>query len=74
MTNFRRKILVNVFMLFDLAILALSYLVAAVRVWHLTAVGSFTSFISIRVKVLNILIVPWRGLFLAFNSRHIRSL
>ncbi len=56
MTNFRRKILVNVLMLFDLGILALSCLIAAVRVWHLTAFGSFTSFISLRVKVLNILL------------------
>jgi exopolysaccharide biosynthesis polyprenyl glycosylphosphotransferase len=56
MTNFRRQILVNVLMLFDLGILALSYLVAAVRVWHLTAFGSFTSFVSMRVKVLNILL------------------
>ncbi len=56
MTNFRRKTLVNVLMLFDLGILGLSYLVAAVRVWHLTALGSFTSFISLRVKVLNILL------------------
>ena len=67
MTNFRRKTLVNVLMLFDLGILALSYLVAAVRVWHLTALGSFTSFISLRVKVLNIL------LFLAWFISGIRS-
>ena len=36
MTNFRRQILMKAFMLFDPAILALSYVVAAVRIWHLT--------------------------------------
>ena len=36
MTNFRRQILVKTLMLFDLAILAFSYLVLAVGIWHLT--------------------------------------
>src|ERR1700678_911956 len=79
MTNFRRKILVNVLMLFDLGILALSCLVAAVRVWHLTAFGSFTSFISLRVKVLNIilflgLVCFWHSLLATFGLYSSRRL
>jgi exopolysaccharide biosynthesis polyprenyl glycosylphosphotransferase len=79
MTNFRRQILVNVLMLFDLGILALSYLVAAVRIWHLTAFGSFTSFVSMRVKVLNILlflgvIYLWHSILATFGLYSSRRL
>ena len=61
MTTFRRQILIKAFMLFDLGILVVCYVVAAVRIWHLTAFSSFASFISMRVKVLNILL--FLGLF-----------
>jgi exopolysaccharide biosynthesis polyprenyl glycosylphosphotransferase len=56
MTNFRRQILIRAFMLFDLGILAFSFLMASIRVWHLNELSSFTSFISMRVKVVNILL------------------
>lgn len=65
MTHFRRQILLKAFMLFDPGILALCYVVAAVRVWHLTEVDSFASFISMRVKVLNILL--FLGLFYSWH-------
>ena len=72
MTNFRRQILIKTLMLFDLAILAFSYVVAAVGVWHLTEFSSFASFISMRVKVLNFLLFlglfySWHLIFSAFG-------
>jgi exopolysaccharide biosynthesis polyprenyl glycosylphosphotransferase len=79
MTNFRRQILIKAFMLFDLGILAVSYMVAAVRIWHLTAFNSFASFISMRVKVLNILLFlglfySWHVIFSAFGLYRSRRL
>jgi exopolysaccharide biosynthesis polyprenyl glycosylphosphotransferase len=72
MTTFRRQILIKAFMLFDLGILVVSYVVAGVRIWHLTAFSSFASFISMRVKVLNILLFlglfySWHVIFSAFG-------
>ena len=72
MTTFRRQILIKAFMLFDLGILVVSYVVAAVQIWHLTAFSSFASFISMRVKVLNILLFlglfySWHVIFSAFG-------
>ena len=72
MTNFRRQILIKTFMLFDLGILAFSFVLAAVQVWHLTAFNSFAAFISMRVKVLNILLFlglfySWHLIFSAFG-------
>jgi len=64
-TNFRRQILIKTFMLSDLGIIAFSYVVAAVRIWHLTAFSSFAFFISMRVKVLNILL--FLGLFYSWH-------
>jgi exopolysaccharide biosynthesis polyprenyl glycosylphosphotransferase len=61
MTNFRRQTLLKMFMLVDLGILAISCVTASVQVWHLTASDSFDAFFSMRVKVLNILLVL--GLF-----------
>ena len=79
MTNFRRQILNKAFMLFDLGILAVSYVVAAVRIWHLTAFSSFASFISMRVKVLNTLLFlglfySWHLIFSAFGLYRSRRL
>jgi exopolysaccharide biosynthesis polyprenyl glycosylphosphotransferase len=59
-------------MLFDLGILAFSYVVAAVRIWHLTAFSSFAAFISMRIKVPNILLFlglfySWHVIFSAFG-------
>lgn len=66
-------------MLFDLGILAVSYMVAAVRIWHLTAFNSFAAFISMRVKVLNILLFlglfySWHVIFSAFGLYRSRRL
>ena len=79
MTNFRRHILNQTFMLFDLAILGVSYMVASVGIWHLTELSSFTSFISIRVKVLNILLILglfycWHVIFSSFGLYRSRRL
>ena len=66
-------------MLFDLGILAVSYVIAAVRIWHLTEFGSFASFISMRVKILNILLFlglfySWHVIFSAFGLYQSRRL
>jgi FlaA1/EpsC-like NDP-sugar epimerase len=78
-TNFRRQILIKEFILFDSGILALSYLVTAVRIWHLTEFNSLASFISIRVKVLNTLVIvgifySWYVIFSAFGLYRSRQL
>jgi exopolysaccharide biosynthesis polyprenyl glycosylphosphotransferase len=72
MTIFRRRILDKAFMLFDLGILAVSYVIAAVGIWHLTEFSSFASFISMRVKILNVLLFfglfySWHVIFSAFG-------
>jgi exopolysaccharide biosynthesis polyprenyl glycosylphosphotransferase len=59
-------------MLFDLGMLAISYTLAAVRIWHLTEFSSFAAFISMRVKVQNILLFLglfcfWHAIFSAFG-------
>ena len=79
MTNFRRTLLMNGLMLFDLGILAFSYAVAAVRIWHLTEFSSFTSFFSMRVKVLNVLLFvalfsSWHVIFTVFGLYRSRRL
>jgi len=81
LTNFRRQFLLKTCMLVDLGILALSYSIASVKIWDLTAFNSFASFTSIRVKVLNILLVlalfySWHVIFSAFRlygSRRLRD-
>jgi exopolysaccharide biosynthesis polyprenyl glycosylphosphotransferase len=64
-TNFRRQILIKTFMLVDLWIIAVSYVAAAVQVWHLTAFRSFAAFFSMRVKLPNILL--FLGLFFCWH-------
>ena len=59
-------------MLFDLGIFVVSYVVSAVRIWHLTAFSSFAAFISMRIKVPNILLFlglfySWHVIFSAFG-------
>ena len=61
MTNFRRRLLVKMFMLLDPSLLTISFLVAAVRTWRLTEFASFAAFFSMRVKLSNILL--FLGLF-----------
>jgi len=81
MKTFRRQFLVSAFRLFDLGILGLSCLIAAIQIWHLTEFSSFASFISMRVKVLNIVVAlalfySWRIVFTAFGlyrSRRLRT-
>jgi len=65
MTNFRRKILLKLFMLLDPSLLTASCLGAAVRIWHLTEFTSFAAFFSMRVKLWNILV--FLGLFYAWH-------
>jgi exopolysaccharide biosynthesis polyprenyl glycosylphosphotransferase len=72
MTNFRRKFLDRSLMWFDLVVLAVSYLISAARIWHLTAFHSFASFISMRVKISNIFLLAgifcsWHLIFSAFG-------
>jgi exopolysaccharide biosynthesis polyprenyl glycosylphosphotransferase len=49
------------FMLLDPGILSLSYVVAAIRIWHLTEPTTFTAFFSMRIKLSNFLV--FLGLF-----------
>lgn len=72
MTNFRRQILVKMFMLLDPGMLTFSFLVAAVPTWHLTEFASFAVFFSMRIKLLNILVFLglfyfWHVIFFAFG-------
>lgn len=72
MRNFRRKILIKAFMLFDPGILALSYVVVAVHIRHLATFSSFAAFMSMRVKVVDILLLlglfySWHVIFSAFG-------
>ena len=61
MTNFRRQILLKMFMLLDPGMLTISYMVAAVLTWHLTEFTSFAAFFSMRIKLSNFLL--FLGLF-----------
>jgi exopolysaccharide biosynthesis polyprenyl glycosylphosphotransferase len=56
MTNFRRQILLKMFMLLDPGLLSFSFLVAATLTWHLTELTSFAAFFSMRVKLSNLLV------------------
>src|ERR1700674_4274067 len=72
MTNFRRQILLKMFMLLDPSLLTFSYVVAAIRIWHLTEFTSFAAFFSMRIKLLNILVFLglfyfWHVIFTAFG-------
>lgn len=72
MTNFRRQILIKAFMLLDPLVLAFSYVIATVQTWHLTALGSFAAFFSMRIKVLNFvlflgLLYSWHVIFSTFG-------
>ena len=72
MTNFRRQILLKMFMLLDPGMLTISYLVAAVLTWHLTEFTSFAAFFSMRIKLSNFLLFLglfyfWHLIFSAFG-------
>ena len=55
--SFRRRILLKALMLFDLFVLGLSFALAAVPVSRLTGQVSFFSFLSMRIKVQNMLVL-----------------
>src|SRR5580658_409064 len=65
MTNFRRQILLKMFMLLDPSLLTISFLVAAVPAWHLTEFASFAAFFSMRIKLSNLLV--FLGLFYCWH-------
>ena len=65
MTSFRREILIKAFMVLDLGVMAVTFIVAALSVPHRTATVSFTKFLSMRIKVQNI--VVFLGLLLAWH-------
>lgn len=65
MITFRRHILDKMFMLLDPSLLTVSCLVVSIRIWHLTEPTSFTAFVSMRIKLLNVLV--FLGLFYAWH-------
>jgi exopolysaccharide biosynthesis polyprenyl glycosylphosphotransferase len=72
MTNFRRQIPRKVFKLLDPSLLTLAYLVAAIRTWHLTGFTSFASFLSMHIKLSDVLVFlglfySWQAIFSAFG-------
>src|SRR5258708_8186987 len=72
MANCGRRDLVRVGQLLDPSLLTFSYLVAAIRIWHLTEIPSFATFFSMRIKLLNILVFLglfyfWHLIFSAFG-------
>ncbi len=72
MITFRRHILDKMFMFLDPSLLTFSYMVAAIRIWHLTELTSFAAFFSMRIKILNLLVFlalfySWHLIFYAFG-------
>jgi exopolysaccharide biosynthesis polyprenyl glycosylphosphotransferase len=72
MTCFRRRILIKMFMLLDPSLLTFSYLVAAIRTWHLTGLTSLSAFFSMRIKLSNVLVFVglfyfWHVIFSSFG-------
>jgi exopolysaccharide biosynthesis polyprenyl glycosylphosphotransferase len=71
MTSFRRQALMSAFKLFDLAVMAISFALAALAVSYHSAGVPVASFLSMRVKVRNFLIFIflaflWHAVFSAF--------
>lgn len=72
MTSFRRQFLVKLFTLSDLAIMAGSFALAGLSESYLGAHVSFTSFLSMRIKLQNTIvflavIAVWHGVFSALG-------
>jgi exopolysaccharide biosynthesis polyprenyl glycosylphosphotransferase len=72
MTNFRRQILSKIFKLLDPSLLTFAFLVAAIRMWHLTGFTSFAAFLSMHIKLSNVLLFlglfySWQMIFSAFG-------
>jgi exopolysaccharide biosynthesis polyprenyl glycosylphosphotransferase len=79
MTSFRRKILLSAFKLFDLCVMVISFILASIPVSYLSAGVSFGNFLSMRVKVLNLLlflllIFVWHIVFASFGLYHSRRI
>ncbi len=79
MTNFRRQILLKMFMLLDPSLLTLSYVAAAVGTWHLTEFTSFAAFFSMRIKLSNLIVFlalfyVWHAIFSAYGLYGTRRL
>src|SRR5271166_4191373 len=79
MTSFRRQFLVKVFSLSDLAIMAGSFALAALPESYLGEHISFTSFLSMRVKLQNaigfvLLLAAWHAVFSAVGLYHSKRL
>jgi exopolysaccharide biosynthesis polyprenyl glycosylphosphotransferase len=60
------------FMLLDPSLLTAAYIVAAIRIWHLTEFTSFAAFFSMRIKLSNLLVFLslfyfWHVLFSTFG-------
>jgi exopolysaccharide biosynthesis polyprenyl glycosylphosphotransferase len=72
MTRFRRQFLVKLFTLSDLAIMAGSFVLAGLPESYLGAHVSFTSFLSMRIKLQNAIVfvavlAVWHGVFAAIG-------
>jgi exopolysaccharide biosynthesis polyprenyl glycosylphosphotransferase len=72
MTSFRRQFLVKLFVLSDLAIMAGSFALAGLPESYLGAHVSFTSFLSMRIKLQNAIVflavlAVWHGVFSAIG-------
>jgi exopolysaccharide biosynthesis polyprenyl glycosylphosphotransferase len=65
MTNFRRQILLKMFMLLDPTLLTFSFLGAGVLTWHLTEFTSLATFLSMRIELSNLLM--FLGLFYSWH-------
>jgi exopolysaccharide biosynthesis polyprenyl glycosylphosphotransferase len=79
MTTFHRRIVLRAAKLFDLAVMALAFGLAAVLVAHQTASVSFADFLSMRVKVRNFalfasFLLVWHIIFCLFGLYDSRRL
>lgn len=81
MTTLRRRILLNVFKLFDLVIMAAAFGLASVLVARGTTSATFSEFFAMRIKVVNfvifsVLVLVWHLVFSGFElyaSRRLSS-
>ena len=81
MTSFRRQFLVKLFTLSDLAIMVCSFALASLPESYLGAHVSFTSFLSMRIKLQNAIVflavlAVWHGVFSAiglYESKRLQS-
>jgi exopolysaccharide biosynthesis polyprenyl glycosylphosphotransferase len=68
MSSARRKLLLNAFKLFDLGLMILTFMVAALAVLHQNSTVTITEFFAMRVKIQNfaifaLLVFAWRLIF-----------